>query len=127
MANRATFSIAALEPALVLHWPTANGGLWDPEVSALVDDLENRLDVFVTSSGSGRGALGLTDAASAVRFMGCPTAVVVNLEGHPPPYDELLGAAIKLGQPIVVIEASWSIEAIEEAYRVGRRHTLQAA
>lgn len=127
MANRTTISIAALDPALVLHWPKANGGLWDPEVSSLVDALEDRLDIFVTSSGSGRGELGLSDAASAVRFMGCPTAVVVALEGHPPSRDELIDAAIKLGQPVVVMEASWSIEAIEKAYRVGRRHTLQAA
>jgi hypothetical protein len=39
----------------------------------------------------------------------------------------LIDAAIKLGQPVVVMEASWSIEAIENAYRVGRRHIQQAA
>ncbi len=127
MANRTTFSIAALEPALVLHWPTASGGLWDPEVSSLVEDLEDRLDVFVTSSGSGRGAPGLSDAASAVRFMGCPTAVVVALEGHLPLHDELIDAAVTLGRPVVVVEAPWSIQAIEEAYQVGRRTIQQAA
>jgi len=127
MANRTTFSIAALEPALILHWPTANGGLWDLEVSSLVEDLENRLDVFVTSSGSGPGALGLSDAASAVRFMGCPTAVVVALEGHLPLHDELIDAAISLRRPIVVVEAPWSAQAIEEAYQVGRRTIQRAA
>jgi len=127
MASRATFSIAALEPALVLHWTTAGGGLWDPEVSALVDDLEDRLGVFVTSSGTGRGALRLSDAVSAARFMGCPTAVVVALERHPPRNDELIEAATRLGRPIVVVETPWSIRAIEEAYRVGRLRTLRAA
>lgn len=127
MEYRGTFSTAAQQPALVLHWPKVNGGLWDPEVSSFVDALEDRLDIFVTSSGSGRGELGLPDAASAVRFMGCPTAVVVALEGHPPSRDELIDAAIKLGQPVVVMEASWSIEAIENAYQVGRRHIQQAA
>ncbi len=127
MANRATFSIAALDPALVLHWPTAGGGLWDPEVSSLVEDLEDSLDVFVTSSGTGQGAPRLSDAASAVRFMGCPTAVVVALEGHVPLHDELIDAANTLGRPVVVVEAPWSIQAIEEAYQIGRRHIQQAA
>jgi hypothetical protein len=127
VASRASFSIAALEPALVLHWPSADGGLWDPEVSELVEDLENRLEVFVTSSGSGRGALGLSDATSAARFMGCRAAVVVAPEGHAPAHDDLVDAAVRLDCPLVVVETPWTAGAIAAAYHLGRQHSLRAA
>ena len=53
--------------------------------------------------------------------------MIVALEGHAPLHDELIDAAITLGRPVVVVEAPWSIQAIEEAYQVGRRHIQQAA
>ena len=122
-----SFTIPAQEPALVLHWPTAGGGLWDSKVSEMVTVLEESLDVFVTSSGAGPGGATLVDAGSAVRFMGCPSAIIVAREGEVPAHEEVVAAASRFACPIAVIEAPWSEEEIASAYRFARQHALRAA
>ena len=127
MALRTTFSVAADEPALILYWPVADGGLWDPEASALVERLEDDLEVFVTCVGSGRGALGLNDAAVAARFMGCSSLVVVSPEGCHPSGSELEEVSTGLRLPVVAIRSEWTVSALAEAYHEARRHASRAA
>ena len=127
MKPRTTFEVATDKPALVLFWPDADGGLWDPEVSALVEFLEEDLEVFVTCVGSGRGALGMNDAAAAARFMGCSSLVVVSLEGSHPIGRELEDVFVGCGLPIFAIESEWSASAVAEAYHGACRHTERAA
>lgn len=117
MAQRRRFEHTTAEPALVLFWPVIEGGLWDPEVSAMVDALEEDLEVFVTCVGRGRGALGLNDAASAVRFMGCEAMVVIAPDGIQFPESELEAVSKRLRSPVVAVHATWSSQALTEAYR----------
>ena len=127
MRPRTTFSVAANEPALILYWPVANGGLWDTEASALVERLEDDLEVFVTCVGSGRGALGLNDAAAAARFMGCSSVVVVSPERCRPSEAELEAASVGLRIPAVAIRSEWTAAALADAYHEARRHGPRAA
>ena len=127
MGPRTAFLVAANEPALILYWPGANGGLWDPEVSALVERLEDDLEVFVTCVGSGLGALGLNDAAAAARFMGCSAVVVVSPEGCHPSGPELEEVSAGLKLPVVAIQSEWTVSTVAEAYYQARRHASRAA
>jgi len=127
MKPRTTFEVATDVPALILYWPVADGGLWDPEISALVEYLEEELEIFVTCVGSGRGALGMNDAAAAARFIGCSSLVVVSLVEAFSIERELDDARGGSRLPIVVIGSEWTASAIAEAYHEGRRHALQAA
>jgi len=117
MAPRRRFEHNAADPALVLFWPVTEGGLWDPDVSALVEALEEDLEVFVTCVGRGRGALGLNDAASAARFMGCESMVVIAPDGIQLPDSELEAISGRMGSPVVALQAVWSSQALTEAYR----------
>ena len=117
MAQRRRFEHNAADPALVLFWPVTEGGLWDPEVSALVEALEENLEVFVTCVGRGRGALGLNDAASAARFMGCESMVVIAPDGIQLPDSELEAISGRMRSPVVAVQAKWSSQALTEAYR----------
>lgn len=127
MKSRTTFEIAADEPALILYWPVANGGLWDPAISSLIERLEDELEVFVTCVGSGRGALGMTDATAAARFMGCSSLVVVSPEGMRPIGRDLESASADCGLPMVSVDAEWTATAVAEAYYQACRHVEQAA
>jgi len=127
MGPRTTFTVATNEPALILYWPVADGGLWDPEVSALVESLEDDLEIFVTCVGSGRGALGLNDAAAAARFMGCSAVVVVSPESCHPSESELEEVAAGFQLPVVEIRSEWTVSALAEAYHEARRHASRAA
>ena len=127
MEPRTTFEVATDVPALILYWPVADGGLWDPEISALVEYLEEELEVFVTCVGSGRGALGMNDAAAAARFIGCSSLVVVSLVEARSIERELDDARGGSRLPIVAIGSEWTASAIAEAYHEGRRQALQAA
>ena len=117
MAHRTHFEDESNQPALVLFGPVTDGGLWDSGASALVETLEEELGVFVTSVGRGRGALGLNDAASAARFMGCESMVVIAQEGLRPPKSELEAISERLGSPVIEVQAQWSAQALSEAYR----------
>lgn len=127
MKHEKTFEVFADEPALILHWPGADGGLWDPEISALVERLEETLEVFVTCVGSGRGALAMSDAAAAARFMGCTSLVVVSLEGAPPTRGEIEDASVGFRAPAVTIRSERSTPAVVEAYRLASRRVERAA
>lgn len=127
MKPRTTFAVAAVKPALVLYWPTAEGGLWNEEVSALVERLEDDLEVFVTCAGTGRGALGLNDAAAAARFMGCSSLVVVSPHGCDPTGLGLGFPGSDPVMPVEAIQAKWTANAIGDAYRDASRQCRQAA
>ena len=127
MKPRKTFEVATDEPALILFWPGADGGLWDPEISALVEFLEEDLEVFVTCVGSGRGALGMNDAAAAARFMGCSSLVVVSLESAHPTGKDLEDASLGCRLPIVAIGSEWTASALAEAYHEACSHAERAA
>ena len=127
MAHRTHFEYETNQPALVLFCPATNDGLWDSETSALVETLEEKLGVFVTSVGRGRGALRLNDAASAARFMGCESMVVIAPEGLRPPMSELEAISERLGSPVIEVQAQWSAQALSEAYRTACRLVLRAA
>ena len=127
MAHRTGFEHDANEPALVLFWPVADGGLWDPKASILIESLEDELEVFVTCVGAGRGAMGLNDAAAAAGFMGCSSIVVVAPEGVHAPGAELDAASARLRAPVVAVQAEWSAEAVVEAYREACRLVPYAA
>ncbi len=127
MASKTKLKRAADQPALILYWPGADGGLWDPEVSALVEQLEEDLEVFVTCTGSGRGALELSDAAAAARFMGCSSLVVVSLEGDPPTWKELENAFVGFGLPAATTGSEWTVSAVAKAYHEALSHARQAA
>ena len=113
--------------ALVLFSPDAVGGLWDPEASALVEDLEDRLGVFVTCAGRGRGALRLDDAASAARFMGCRSMVVIAPDDVQLPAKELEAISERFDSPVIAVQAEWSSRALSEAYRSARLGVPRAA
>ena len=121
------FQHDAAEPALVLYWPLADGGLWDPRISTLVEDLEDELEVFVTCVGSGRGAMGLGDAASAARFMGCGSMVIVSPDRQSVPSKGFEAAASSFGGPVVATASRWEAEAIADAYRRARHDAPKAA
>ena len=127
MEPRTTFEVASGKPALILFWPDADGGLWDSEVSALVELLEDHLGVFVTCVGSGPGALRMSDAAAAARFMGCVSLVVISLEGDPPMGEEIEGASAGVGWSAVSIGSEWTATAVARAYRQACHHEPRAA
>lgn len=127
MKARTTFSVAVDEPALVLYWPMADGGLWNEEASAMVERLEDMFEVFVTCVGSGRGALALHDVSAAARFMGCSSVVVISPEDCSPLGADLEALSEDLGTPVVAIESEWSTIAVAEAYREARRYAQRAA
>lgn len=127
MARRIRLEYDAPKPALVLFWPVADGGLWDPVVSLLVESLEEDLDAYVTCVGSGRGALGLNDAAAAARFMGCTSMVVIAPEGVEPPMGDLESASARLRLPVVAVQTRWSTDALAESYRDACRPVPWAA
>jgi hypothetical protein len=127
MSRNSQFEHGANDPALVLFSPDAGGGLWDPEASALVEDLEEDLEVFVTCAGRGRGALGLNDAASAARFMGCGSLVVIAGDGVQLPMSELDAISERFGSPVIAVQAEWSSQALSEAYKRARLSVPRAA
>jgi len=127
MAQRTHFEYETNHSALVLFRPATDGGLWDSEASALVETLEEKLGVFVTSVGRGLGALGLNDAASAARFMGCESMVVIAPEGIQLPKSELEDISVRFGSPVITVQAEWSAQALSEAYRTARLLVLRAA
>jgi hypothetical protein len=127
MKPETTLTVAADKPALILYWPVANGGLWDPDVSAMVERLEDELEVFATCVGSGRGALGLSDAAAAARFMGCSSLVVVSLEGDAPEWREIEDASVGFRLTTVSIGSDPTPPAVVAAYREACRHAQRAA
>lgn len=116
MKSRTAFDITTNEPALILYWPVAAGGLWDPETSELVELLEEKLEVFVTCVGSGRGSLRINDAVAAARFMGCSSLVVVTLGGSCPTGMDLEDASTGSRLPIVTIESDSTAVAVAAAY-----------
>jgi hypothetical protein len=127
MKPRTIFEVGSDKPALILFRPDANGGLWDSGISALIDALEEDLDVFVTCVGSGRGAMGMSDAAAAARFMGCGSLVVISLEGDPPRREEINGASEGTLLKAVSIGSEWTASAVARAYRQACRSELRAA
>ncbi len=127
MKTRTTFAVAADKPALVLYWPTAEGGLWNEEASTLVERLEDELEVFVTCVGSGRGSLRLNDAAAAARFMGCASLVVVSPHGCNPTAAELRTLTSDLGTSIDAVQTEWVADAIADTYRDACRQGRRAA
>ncbi len=127
MKPRTTFEVGSDNPALILIWPDADGGLWDSEASALVERLEEDLGVFVTCVGSGRGALRISDAAAAARFMGCESLVVISLEGDPPRREEIEGASEGIRLDAGSIGAKWTASAVARAYRQACHREPRAA
>jgi hypothetical protein len=109
----------------VLYWPAADGGLWDPRVSALVESLEEALGVFVTCAGSGPGSLGLADAAAAARFVGCSSAVVIEPRGDRSSISTHEAEAA--GITVVVERARWTETALIDAYDNARGLVTRAA
>ena len=89
--------------------------------------LEEELEVFVTCVGRGRGALGLDGAASAARFMGCESLVVIAPDGLQPPEAELEAISEGFGSPVVAMQAEWTCRALAEAYRAARPRVPRAA
>ncbi|MDX2437425.1 MAG: hypothetical protein QNL88_10285 [Acidobacteriota bacterium] len=127
MKPNTTFEVIADRPALVLYWPVADVGLWDPAVAALVELLEEDLGVFVTYVGSGPGVLAMSDAAAAARFMGCSSLVVVSLEGAHPTVKELEEVSVGCRMPMVATGSEWTASAVAEAYHEACRHVERAA
>jgi hypothetical protein len=65
-------------PALVVVTTPSAHSLWDPEVSLLLERLDDALDgVFVTHASSTESGPSVKDALAAARFFGCQRAVVV--------------------------------------------------
>jgi hypothetical protein len=98
-------------PALIVRFDCDRLPLWDGEVDALVDELEERLDgVFVTPA-AGAGGPTLRDALAAARFAGCDWAVVaMPLAAARDPLPA--GGAL----PSVSVRSEWDAEAIARAY-----------
>ena len=105
-------------PALVLLWERAFSPLWDPGLSALVDELEDRLEhvhaTYATMDGNHPTP---DDALAAVRSMGSTAAVVVVPEewqrsGLAPwlPHSETGGV------PVMAVRCRWRGDAIARAY-----------
>lgn len=122
-----TVEVGSGKPALILLWPEADGGLWDSDASALVEGLEDDLGVFVTCVGSGRGALRMSDAAAAARFMGFGSLVVISLEGDPPRPEEIGGASGGGLLKAVSVGSQWDASAVARAYRQACRSEPRAA
>lgn len=127
MNTGTTFEVDVDTPALVVYWPEAGVGLWDPAIAALVELLEEELDVFVTCVGSGRGSLAMSDAAAAARFMGCSSLVVVSLEGAHPTVKELEEVSLDCRMPMVAIGSEWRASAVAESYHEACRRAELAA
>ncbi|MCU0303826.1 MAG: hypothetical protein MUC56_07205 [Thermoanaerobaculales bacterium] len=105
------------DPALVLLLPDSPAGLWDPELSSMVADLEDELGVFVTWAGRGPRAMTLEDAAAAAGFMGCGSMVVVAPNGSTGP-GRLAGVVIgRLADGGRLVRSEWTTPAIAAAYR----------
>jgi hypothetical protein len=65
-------------PALVLLSEGSEHPIWDPELSEVLDAVEERLDaVHVTTAGMQGKGPSVDDATAAVRFSGASAAVVV--------------------------------------------------
>lgn len=107
-----------VSPALVVLTAGSERPLWDPELSAMLESVEDRLeDVHVTTAGvRGRGPT-LADAAAAVRFTGAASAVVVFPREWP---QTLLGdlAAMASDQPLSLIPSpcAFTVDGILAAY-----------
>jgi hypothetical protein len=127
MAPKILFELKADETALVLFRPTVEGGLWDPRISALIDTIEDELGIFVTCAGRGRGSMRLDDAASAARFMGCESMVVVAPIGAQPSSSELNSASVRFQSPVVAVETEPSPRAVIAGYRSACRLAERAA
>ena len=127
MKPKTTFEVVADKPGLILFWPDADGGLWDSEVSTLVELLEEDLGVFVTCVGSGRGALRMNDAAAAARFMGCSSLIVVSLEGAQPKREEIERASAGARLTVVSIGSEWTASEVTWAYRQACHREPRAA
>lgn len=103
-------------PALILRFGRDRLSLWDQEVDALVEALEERLDgVFVTPA-AGDGGPTLGDALVAARFAGCAWAVVVSPESA-----VLSSPAVARGVlPSANLRSAWDAAAIASAYERAR-------
>jgi hypothetical protein len=112
---------------LIVYWPAPTDGLWDSEVSTLVDHLENELDIFVTHAGPEGAAPRLRDAVAAARFMGCRRAVVVTrgAAAVPPAERDEAGA---LGIELTVVPAA-ALRAsdVARSFRSASRPRVEAA
>jgi hypothetical protein len=127
MAPTKWFSVSAERPALILYRPGSTGGLWDSDEARMRGELEDALEVFVTSVGSGRGAMKLDDAAAAARFMGCRSSVVIAPEGCEPPEHDLQVAARRLRGRMTTVHADWTPTAVIAAYHRARNREFRAA
>jgi hypothetical protein len=94
-------------------FPEVRSPLWDPEVLAILDDLDDRLrGVFVSHAVMGSRHPTVGDALSAARTMGCRSAVVVDLPGS-----DTLARFVASGLPFTVTRADGDPAAIATAYR----------
>jgi hypothetical protein len=112
-----------LPPALVLLFPGDHPRLWDPEISALVDELEERLDdVFVTHAAE-RGGPTVADALAAARYAGCSWAVLATPAGSclarlAPGFPSL---------PLVTADSRWDAAALSARYEQARGQAEEMA
>jgi hypothetical protein len=127
MSTREWYNVTPRAPALIVYWPDADGGLWDPQASRLVDGLTDITDAFVTCVGSGRGAMSLEDAVAAARFMGCSSAVIVMPQGtglcdevQAPPGSRMRVSAIES-------DRGWDVAGVYTSYRDACRDLERAA
>jgi hypothetical protein len=83
MENPFRFTAARTKTALVIAFPPDMRGLFNPEIHALVREVEARLeDVYVTYALTSGFGPSLRDAMAAARFNGCDSAVVVPAGDH---------------------------------------------
>jgi len=97
-------------PAVVLLLPRVGRALWDPEVTRLLDDLQDRLGgAYVSHARLDGGTPSIDDALAAARFLGHAGTLVVHPPGTKPlsvpPTARLLECPI------------WEAEAIARAVR----------
>jgi hypothetical protein len=107
-----------VSPALVVLTAGSERPVWDSELSAMLESIEDRLeDVHVTTAEvRGRGPT-LTDAAAAVRFTGAASAVVVFPREWPRTAVGDLGA-VAGDQPVSLIPSpcAFTVDGIVAAY-----------
>ncbi len=118
---------SSAEFGLIVFWPSPTGGLWDADLSEMLDRLEDETGAFVTHAGPGCSAPTLVDAVSAARYMGCSKVLVVAPEDVPIPASEREAAA-GLGVELAVTATPfWSAGELARIYRSAGQKTARAA
>ncbi|MGD8440318.1 MAG: hypothetical protein PVG53_07265 [Holophagae bacterium] len=115
------------EPALIVLRTPAKRSLWDADLSALVERLEDELGVFVTSAGVDGKTPALRDAAVAARFAGCTRALVVTSEHEAAALGTLDGTPTSGVQVVLALTPTWHLDDVIRSYRSAQSREVCAA